>query len=56
MNDPKPQAKEYHEGEQAAKRFEGLVKRAVSVSPAEIQKRNEAWKKERKRQHKRARA
>jgi hypothetical protein len=56
MDDPKPRTQEYHEGEEAARRFEGLVKRAVLVSREEIERRDKKWKKARKRQHKRVRA
>ena len=55
MDDPKPRTQEYHEGEQAARQFEGLVKHAVSVSHEEIERRDKVWKKARKRQHKRVR-
>ena len=55
MDDPKLRPQEYHEGEDAVRRFEGLIKRAVAVSPAEIKKRDEDWKKERKAQHKKVR-
>ena len=55
MDEPKPSTKEYHEGKQAARQFESLVKRAVTVSPEEIKRRDEEWKKERKAHNKRTR-
>ena len=48
MDDVKPvPEKEFHEGPEVARRFEGIVKQAVSISSAEIKKRDEAWRKER---------
>jgi membrane-bound lytic murein transglycosylase MltF len=54
MDDVKPPEKAYEEGEQAARQFEGLVKRAVTVSPAEVKKRQDRWEKEKKVPHKKS--
>ena len=50
MDDSKPRPKEYIEGPEAAKQFEVLVKKAVTVPRSEIQKRHKEWEKERKQQ------
>ena len=50
MDDPKPSSPEYQEGEQAANAFSSLVKKAVSTPPAYLKKRDEQWRKERKRE------
>lgn len=48
MDDPKPSKPEYREGEEAAIAFTALVKKAVSTPPAELKKRDEKWRKQRK--------
>lgn len=55
MDDPKPQEKKYYEGPEAVHRFEGIVKQAISVTPRELKKRDEAWRKEKKSQKAKAR-
>ena len=52
---PSPDPKDYHEGPKAAKAFEGLLKRALSTSHEEIERRHKAWDKERKSSRKKAR-
>ncbi len=52
---PHPDPKDYHEGPEAARRFESLVRRVIVVPHDEIKKREEAWKKAKKRQRKKAR-
>jgi hypothetical protein len=42
MDDPKPQTKEYHKGEEAARRFNALVRKAIAVPHDEIKKRQKA--------------
>jgi hypothetical protein len=54
MDDPKPQAKEFHEGPEAARRFDALVRKVITVPHSEIQKRHEEWSKMKKRQRKKA--
>lgn len=49
MDDSKPRAKEYYEGEEAARRFDVLVRKVIAVPHSEIKKRHEALEKERKR-------
>jgi hypothetical protein len=55
MDNPHPR-KEYNEGPEAAKRFDNLVRHVISVPREEIKKRDEEWKKGRKKQAKRARS
>ncbi|MBI3302829.1 MAG: hypothetical protein HYZ72_12255 [Deltaproteobacteria bacterium] len=56
MDDPKPQpAKEYHEGPEAARRFEDAVRKVMTVPREEYEKRHKAWAKARRKQRKKAR-
>jgi hypothetical protein len=48
MDEPKPRAKEYHEGPEAARRFDSLVRQVIAVPPSEIAKRHKEWEKKRK--------
>ncbi len=40
--------KDYYKGEEAARRFDKVVYCALSVTPSELKKRDEAWKKRKK--------
>jgi len=45
---PSPDPADYHEGEEAARRFVQGVRSVLSTSPEELRKRHEKWEKERK--------
>ena len=44
MAKPSPAPREYHEGPEAAQRFSEVVKGVLSVSRAELEKREQAWR------------
>jgi len=50
MDDSKPllNPKDFHEGEEATKRFVQGVRNVLSTSPVELKKRHDQWEKERK--------
>ena len=45
---PRPREYEYTEGKDAARQFEGVVKTVITAPPAEIKKREKAWRKKNK--------
>ncbi|HJY85049.1 MAG TPA: hypothetical protein VKK81_28700 [Candidatus Binatia bacterium] len=51
MDDPKPRTQEYHEGEEAARRFDNIVQQVIAVPYDKYKK----WEEKRKKQRKKAR-
>ena len=48
MDDPKPRPQEYHEGEEAARRFDNVVRQVIAVPREKYLKWEEKRKKRKK--------
>jgi len=52
---PHPDPKDYHEGPEAARRFQDAVRQILAVPREEYERRHKAWEKARKKQRKKTR-